>query len=413
MSASILEGLLAPHQLGEHAALPGVPVARPEDVEQARELFALARRDRKRLVLMGSGTKLGWSVLAARPDFALSTTTMSGITEFEPGDGTLTARAGTTMAELQRAARAAGLSVTPDVARAGEATLGGVIGAGASGADRLTRGPARRHLLGTRALQLDGNSTRSGGNLVKNVTGYDLQRLYCGAFGSLVLVVEASLRLFPEPATTAVASVGCAELELCLERADAVLGAQVSSRAVTIVREAGEATFVLYVVLTGLPEHVELELERVLPHLGEAHVLRGDPAAELRDQLREREPDPRAGTVLHLAARPSRLRAVVGELFDALGSHLDAPLVLQPGLATLDLLHDFGDDDQERDLLGRLGTALAPLGAQASLRAARPLAAGFAQPSPDPLRAALSERLRRTFDPEGLLCTHPPLGAAR
>jgi glycolate oxidase FAD binding subunit len=414
MSTPALEELLAAHQLGEHPALPGVPVARPEEVEQARDLFALARRDGLRMVLMGSGTKLGWSMLTARPDFALSTTGLSGITDFEPGDGTLTARAGTTMAELQRTAHAAGLHVTPDVPRSGEATLGGTIGAGASGADRLQLGPSRQHVLGTRALQLDGEVTRSGGNLVKNVTGYDLQRLYCGSFGSLALVVEASLRLFPNPAMTAVASMSYADLELALECASAVMAAQVSPRAVTITSGEGTAHFQLDVVFAGLAEHVQLELERIAPTLEEPRITRGEEADALRNRLREREPDARVAPFLHIVARPSRLRATAGDLFEILGHHSKSQLLVQPGVATIDLApFSTGDDEQQVELLQRIQEALIPHGAQATLRAGAPLPPAFARPSSDPLRTSLTERLRNSYDPQSLLCTRPVQGGTR
>ena len=72
-----------------------------------------------------------------------------------------------------------------------------MISAGASGVDRLAYGPVRHNLLGTIVCLADGSRTKSGGQLVKNVTGYDLHRLYCGAHGTLCIVLEASLRLYP------------------------------------------------------------------------------------------------------------------------------------------------------------------------------------------------------------------------
>jgi len=412
MKGAPLDQVVDASQLGEHRALPGVPVARPRDLEQCRELFALARRDRARLSLLGFGSKLGRCRAAAPPDFALSTRELSGVTDFVPGDGTLTALAGTPMEELQRVAREAGLSVTPDVARPETATLGGTFAAGVSGADRLRYGPARRHLLGVRALKLDGAEIRSGGKLVKNVTGYDLHRLFTGSCGSLVLLTELSLRLFPNPAATAVASVDADDLETALERASAVGGAGVGPRAVTVETGGSGTGFALHVVLAGLAEHLELELERLGQVLDDPRLTRDAEAEALRDRLRDLEPDGLSRPVLELGVTPSRLRLALGELLDALGPHAGARLLIQPAIARVEIAHELGSEEEQLDLLGRLRSAIGPLGAQLRLRAAGPLpleAAGGV----DPLRRRLEERLRATFDPDGLLCTLPPAGGLR
>jgi FAD/FMN-containing dehydrogenase len=268
-------------------------------------------------------------------------------------------------------------------------------------------------VLGTRVLQLDGHSTRSGGNLVKNVTGYDLHRLYCGSHGSLVLVLEASLRLFPEPEATLVASTTCDELELAVELAAGLGSLRVAPRAVTIENGLQDGTFDLHVVLAGLPEHLELELGRIAPLLRDPRVARGAQAAAQRERLRDLEPDARERPVLHVTSRAARLRPTLGELFEALGPHAGARLVVQPALASLDLAHDFGADEECAATLLRIRRALAPLGASATLRGARPLSSTFAELVADPLRAELTERLRRAYDPAGLLCTRPPLGGLR
>ncbi len=412
-----LEAIVGAAGLSELRALPGVPVAAPADEAQAAALVALARTDHLPFALCGNGSKLGWSLLVQPPRFLLSTRRLTGLVEFEPGDGVLTARAGTTLAELQAQTAPHGLAITPDVARPSAATLGGVIGAGQSGPDRLANGPTRLHVLGTRTLQLDGATTKSGGKLVKNVSGYDVHRLLTGGCGSLALVLEASLRLALAPEATLVLSQPYDDLEPALAAAQAVRAARVSPRSITLESPAGATACRLHVVLAGRAAHVQLERERLDAALPGAEVTGGDAARHLTAELRDLEPDGRERLALRLAASPTQLRAVARELFDALPEAHDARLVAQPGVANLDLEFAGPAEASHRQAwaepLPRLRAALRPLGAQVHLRLPRPAGIELVDRDADPVRVALQERLRATFDPDGLLCTRPALGGLR
>jgi FAD/FMN-containing dehydrogenase len=175
------------------ATLGALPLAEPQDEAQLCALLRLATREKLRVLPLGLGS-------ASRPaDFALTTRSLAGVVEYEPDEGVITARAGTTLAELRTLTARERHWLTPFVAREGHCTLGGVLSAGQSGLDRLRFGPLRHHVLGMRVALGDGTIVKSGGRLVKNVTGYDMHRLYTGAQGSLCVVLEASLRLFPAP----------------------------------------------------------------------------------------------------------------------------------------------------------------------------------------------------------------------
>jgi len=178
--------------------LGNLPLAEPQDEAQACALLRLAAREHWRVLPLGLGSKLGWRPQRAA-DFALTTRALTGIVEYEPAEGVITARAGTTLAELRARAAAERHWLTPFVARPERATLGGAVSAGQSGLDRLRFGPLRHHVLGMRVALGDGTVVKSGGRLVKNVTGYDMHRLYTGAHGSLCVVLEVSLRLFAGP----------------------------------------------------------------------------------------------------------------------------------------------------------------------------------------------------------------------
>jgi hypothetical protein len=175
------------------ASLGALPLAEPQDEAQVCALLALAAREKLRVLPLGLGSA------SRAADFALTTRALTGVVEYEPDEGVITARAGTTLAELRTLTARERHWLTPFVAREQHCTLGGVLSAGQSGLDRLRFGPLRHHVLGMRVALGDGTLVKSGGRLVKNVTGYDMHRLYTGAHGSLCVVLEASLRLFPAP----------------------------------------------------------------------------------------------------------------------------------------------------------------------------------------------------------------------
>jgi glycolate oxidase FAD binding subunit len=125
----------------------------------------------------------------------------AGIVSYEPADMTVTVGAGTTCAELDAALAPRGQEVPLDP-RSPEATVGGVLACGLSGVRRLRQGPLRDHVLEVRVLLADGRRIKGGGPTVKNVTGYDLPRLFVGSFGTLGVIEQVTLRCRPRPAVS-------------------------------------------------------------------------------------------------------------------------------------------------------------------------------------------------------------------
>jgi glycolate oxidase FAD binding subunit len=140
---------------------------------------------------------------------------LTGIVAHEPGDMTITAAAGTTLAQLNAALAAHGQWLPLDPPRDNELTIGGLIAADRCGPARLSHGKVRDYLIGVRVVTADGEVVSGGGRVVKNVAGYDLPKLFTGSFGTLGVIVEATFKVRPRPeaecfAVWPAASIGAA-----------------------------------------------------------------------------------------------------------------------------------------------------------------------------------------------------------
>ncbi len=171
----------------------------PDSIEALCDVVGQAYRSRQSLLIAGGGTRLHWANCARPPALGLSTRGLQGVDIFEPEEGVLHAAAGTTVRELQVAALAEGWELPLD-APGPNSTLGGVLSTAVEGPRAQAFGRVRDAVLGLEVVAADGSLSKCGGRVVKNVTGYDLAKLYCGAFGSLGVIVGAWLRLRPRPA---------------------------------------------------------------------------------------------------------------------------------------------------------------------------------------------------------------------
>lgn len=151
------------------------------------------------LIIEGSGSKrwYGNAVVAQRQ---LSTTGHTGILDYDPAELVLTARAGTTIAELEKALADRGQMLAFEPPRySPESTLGGVIASGLSGPARPYAGGVRDFVLGLHIIDGKGDVLKFGGQVMKNVAGYDVSRLVTGSLGVLGLITQVSLKVLPVP----------------------------------------------------------------------------------------------------------------------------------------------------------------------------------------------------------------------
>jgi glycolate oxidase FAD binding subunit len=195
-----------------------VKTERPGSYEEAAELLRGAAADGRAVRFRGGGTKLGWGRPVPEPDLELCTGALDRVLEHNAGDFTAVLQAGVPLSVAQNAVASAGqmLALDPPLTpwggagddaaleAAGDgATIGGIVASNDSGPLRHRYGGVRDLVVGVTVVLSDGTIARAGGKVIKNVAGYDLGKLFAGAFGTLGLIAEVTVRLHPRPSRTA------------------------------------------------------------------------------------------------------------------------------------------------------------------------------------------------------------------
>src|SRR5438445_4389323 len=177
------------------------------------EILRLSNAAELAVIPRGGGTKLGWGNSPERADLVLSTARLNEIIEHAWADLTVTVEAGCTIQRLQETLAQHGQRLALDPLWPEKATIGGVLSANDSGALRLRFGALRDLIIGATIALADGTLASSGGKVVKNVAGYDLQKLVTGALGTLGVITRAVFRLHPLPRSTRAFSISTANAE--------------------------------------------------------------------------------------------------------------------------------------------------------------------------------------------------------
>jgi glycolate oxidase FAD binding subunit len=171
----------------------------PQTAEEAGALLREANAQNWTVVPFGSGSKQHIGNPLKKFDVALSLQHFNQILEFEPQDLVVKVQAGCRLATLQTCLAQNGLSLPIDPPWQDMATVGGIVSSHDSGPLRFSHGTIRDYLIGISLVQPDGSWTKFGSRVVKNVTGYDMCKLYTGAFGTLGVLLDFYFKLKPLP----------------------------------------------------------------------------------------------------------------------------------------------------------------------------------------------------------------------
>ena len=393
---------------------------RPENEGQVLEAVAWAAAEEAPLEILGRGSKRG----LGRPlqtQHGLDLSGLSGITLYEPEELVLRARAGTAMSEIEAALAENRQQLAfepPDLGpllggEAGGGTIGGLLACNLAGPRRIKAGAARDHFLGFEAVSGRGEAFKSGGRVVKNVTGYDLCKLMAGSYGTLAVLTEVTVKVLPAPdKARSVLILGLDEatavraLSQALGSSHEVSGAaQLPAAAaarsgVSYIRDAGTSVTAVRIEGTGLSvEHRCRALREELADFGPTEELHSRNSALCWREIRDVQPllGDDATAVWRLSLPPTAGSAVAAGLCARLPA---------------EALFDWGGG------LVWLAVAGAEDGGEAMIRKAVSIASGHAtlvrasedlrarvpvfQPQ-DPATAALTGRIKSGFDPRRVL----------
>jgi glycolate oxidase FAD binding subunit len=357
---------------------------RPTDLAQVRDAVLDSAGT---LAVTGSGTAAAWAGALDPVDALLDLGGLTGVIAHNPGDMTVSVRAGTPLRDLNAELAEHGQHVAFDAARVADgATVGGLVSTADAGPNALVYGSMRDLVIGATLVLADGTVARTGGHVIKNVAGFDLTKLVHGAYGTLAVVAEVVLRLHPRPSATATLTVPCT-LDEAVALAQRVLDSRLEPAALEWVSPPG----VLLVRAEGTEAALPARVERLREVLGPGAVDGGGPAGG--DAWAEHSRTTRGtldDTVLRIGVRPSRLSQVLHAL-PARASTAG----LGTGVATAVLPPD-------PDVVAAAHAAVHAAGGTSVLRD-RP--AGSAAPAwgPPPSALAVLQAVKKTFDPTGRL----------
>jgi glycolate oxidase FAD binding subunit len=174
-------------------------VVRPADVDQIAEILRFAAAEKMAVIPTGGSTKLGIGSAPARYDIALDLSRMNRVLAYDPHDLTLGVEPGVRIEELLLTLAQQRQFLPLAVPFLDRATIGGIVATNSSSPLRHAYGAARDFCLGMEFVTGDGARTKSGGRVVKNVTGYDLHKLLIGSLGTLAVITRVNFRTFPLP----------------------------------------------------------------------------------------------------------------------------------------------------------------------------------------------------------------------
>jgi len=394
---------------------------RPGSTAELTELVAWAAGEEQRLEILASGSKRGLGrPVAAERTVALDR--LSGIQLYEPEELVMSAACGTPLAEIEAllAENRQQLAFEPADygpllgGPPGPGTIGGAFACNLSGPRRIKAGAARDHLLGVQAVTGRGDLIKSGGRVVKNVTGYDLCKLLTGSYGTLAVMAEVTFKVLPaapESCTLLLAGLArdaaMAALRVALGSANEVAGAAcLPSAAATrsaVAEVAATGSDLAVLRLEGLAPSVAYRAEALAslltPVAGSIYRLEGAPSDALWREIRDVRLLPDEAPVVWRvstapAAGPGLLAALERELAPAWLADWGGGLLW---LALADASEDGG--------AALIRAALAGCGGHATLMRAPPAlreAVSVFQPQPAPL-ARLTARVKDSFDPKRIL----------
>ena len=286
-------GILPDAQIANYTidGLTPKAVVLPASVWEIQDVLRFAAAQHLSVIPAGSGSKLQSGNPPEKVDIVLAMTRINEVVEYEPADLTVTVEAGIQLTALQEKLADNGQFLPLNPPYASRCTLGGIVAANASGALRLRYGTARNLVLGLRVVHASGTVVKSGGKVVKNVAGYDVNKLYIGSFGTLGILTEMTLKLSPIPARQALLTAQFQDVQAAAKTGLSIVGSQTLPDFVNLLVNSEHAGPTLVTGFGGDAETVTWQLEqarRIMELNGAIGVkeVEGESFQKLNDAIR-------------------------------------------------------------------------------------------------------------------------------
>jgi glycolate oxidase FAD binding subunit len=390
---------------------------KPRDAKEVEDAVRWALGDDKALELMGQGSKRAMG-RPSQTDFTLDLSGLSGVTLYEAEELVLSVKAGTPLAEIEKLLDDNGQRLDFEPmdygpllgGSAGQGTIGGAIAANLSGPRRIKAGAARDHFLGVTAVTGHAETIKSGGRVVKNVTGYDLCKLFAGSWGTLAAMTDITVKVLPKAEAEATVLIeglddarACAAMAAAMGSAFDVSGAAhlpdhvashfdglPNAEAATAMRLEGFAPSV---------KHRKEALAVLMKPFGKVTLLEEKDSRALWASVRQVKPfaaeAARARPLWRISTAPARGHEIAAAITPAAQMFYDwaggllwvaMPFADEPGAAAI------------RAAVASVGGHATLVRAPAAVRAS----VDVFEPQEPALRA-LNKRVKDSFDPKGVL----------
>lgn len=285
--------------------------ARPATIEQLCEAVRAALQVQP----VGSGTKTALS--APLPGVSqIDMSALAGMIEYEPGEYTFTAYAGTRLSIIEAVLAEHGqfLPFDPPLVRAG-ATLGGAAASGLSGPGRYRYGGVRDYILGVRYVDADGKVIKGGGKVVKNAAGFDTPKLMAGSLGMFGVLAELTFKVFPAPRAYATLVVSCIDPQDAVDVLHKVNASSMDIHALDLAPD-GLQCYAVWARLSGLADALPERLERLGRVLGRGTIAEGEQDAALWEEVQEFRWASKSWALIKIPTTPRRVPEVETALLE-------------------------------------------------------------------------------------------------
>jgi len=370
----------------------------PDTPVEMAEMLRRASEQKLSVVIRGAGTKMDWGRSPQRIDATLSTRGLHRLLAHEHGDLTATIEAGASLRDVNVALSLHKQWLPLDPSFAGDATIGGILATNDSGPLRHRYGTPRDLVIGVHVATADGLLAKSGGQVVKNVAGYDLSKLLTGSFGSLAAIVSATFKLSPLPAASRTLLAAARDAEELGRFVRDVMASQLEPTAF----EIHVPTLALLLRFASVSAAVDAQVLAAERLLGAAKLVDGDAERALWLEHNERIWTG-AGAVMRASWLPANLAAAIGDLKTCAGTSgvLGTELVGRAGVGA-GLIRIAGNPIAQARAIEQLRGS-ASFGNVVVLRATAELKALVDVWGTHGDRQPLFTSLKHAFDPQGIL----------